>query len=293
MILIPIIDVAVRVTEEIRLEQALKNAGIENPASVTHLVVDGAMTRDDFEYIRENMGKTLQTLDASKATMSRIPNFAFEGCTGLVSVIIPDTVEEIGLSAFRGCIGLRSFFIPAAVADPYRWLFCGLIDTFSGCSTLTTIDVAPENAVYASVDGVMFNKAKTELIKYPQGKQGAYIIPDDVRCIAKNAFNGCAGLTEVVIPNAVNYIGENAFEGCAGLTAVELPGSVYKIGNRAFSGCSGLTSLDISRVKCMIGDCVFAGCSKLTSVDIPRRAFGYSAFSGCDALTTINILKDV
>ena len=272
-----------------RLEQTLREAGIENPASVTHLVVDGAMTRDDFEYIRENMGKTLQTLDASKATMSRIPNFAFEGCTGLVSVTIPDTVEEIGLSAFRGCTALKSFFIPAAVADPYRWLFCGLIDTFS----LTAIDVAPENAVYASVDGVVFNKAKTELIKYPQGKQGAYVIPDGVTCIGMNAFNGCSGLTAVVIPNSVKYIGESAFEGCAGLTAVELPGSVCKIGNCAFYGCSGLTSLDISRVECMIGDCVFAGCSKLTSVVITRRAFGYSAFARCNALTAINILKDV
>jgi len=282
-------SVTVRVTEELRLEQALKNAGIENPATVTDLVVEGAMTRDDFEYIRENMGKTLQTLDMSKAAMSRIANFAFDGCTGLVSVIIPDTVEEIGLSAFIGCTGLRSFFIPAAVAHPYRMLICGL-DTFSGCNALTAIDVAYENAVYASVDGVMFNKAKTTLIKYPQGKQGVYIIPDGVRGIAKNAFNRCAGLTEVVIPNSVKYIGESAFEGCAGLTAVELPGSVCKIGNRAFYGCSGLTSLDISRVECMIGDCVFAGCSKLTSVVITRRAFGYSAFSGCDALTTINIL---
>ena len=284
-------DVTVRVTEEIRLEQAFKEAGIENPALVTDLVVDGAMTIDDFVYIRKKMRNTLQTLDLSNATIRRIPNFALEGCPALVSVIIPDTVEEIGLSAFRGCTALKSFFIPAAVSDPYKLICCGNLETFSCCLSLTAIDVAPENAEYASVDGVLFSKCKRTLIRYPQGRQGAYIIPDHVQFIAKNAFNACAGLTEVVIPNSVRYIGENAFERCIALTAVEIPNSVEVIDKSAFSGCSGLMTLEISHVD-WIGEYVFAGCNKITSVDIPRRAFGYSAFAGCDALTTINILEN-
>ena len=92
------IQISVTLTPELRQEQALKKAGVETPSTVTRLTVTGMLTEADFGYIRENMAKTLKELDMGEATVKRkiFPDSALRGCTGLTSVIIPDSVTKIG-----------------------------------------------------------------------------------------------------------------------------------------------------------------------------------------------------
>ena len=79
-------------------------------------------------------------------------------------------------------------------------------DAFFGCSSLTTIVVAEGNTIYSSLNGVLFNKVKTELICYPADKADkSYSIPNSVTSIGGDAFRDCASLIEVTIPN--NEIG--------------------------------------------------------------------------------------
>jgi uncharacterized repeat protein (TIGR02543 family) len=88
------------------------------------------------------------------------------------------------------------------------------------CDSLTDIDVDNDNTSYSSINGVLFNKAKTTLLQYPRGKQGAYTIPNSVTSIGERAFYGCRSLTSITIPNSVISIGLRAFEGCTGLTSI-------------------------------------------------------------------------
>ena len=75
---------------------------------------------------------------------------------------------------------------------------------------LTAINVDAENPAFSSENGVLFNKDKTELIRFPRGKQGAYSIPKSVTSIGIGAFQN-SSLTSVIIPENVTSIGNNAF----------------------------------------------------------------------------------
>lgn len=152
-------------------------------------------------------------------SVTSIGNGTFNGCSSLTSITIPDSVTSIGYYAFWDCSGLTSITIPNSVTS------IGYV-AFSGCTGLTSINVASGNNYYSGNNGVLFNKKKTELIRYPAGKsQTSYTIPDSVTSIRSNAFAGCTGLTSIAIPNSVTSIGDWAFDGCTGLKDVYYTGS--------------------------------------------------------------------
>jgi len=227
-------NVSVTLSPELPLEQALKDAGIENPASVTNLIIAGMLTEDDFEYIRENMAETLQQLDTSDASVENhiIPDFTFDDCSALTSVVLPDSVIEI-----KGVV-------------------------FSGCFSLTEITALPCNPVYASHNGVLFNKDKTELLLCPRGKRD-YVVPDSVVKIGCGAFEGCSYLGSVTIPNSVTVIGEGAFYGCMDLSSIVIPDSVTEIGDYAFGSCYNLSAVTLPKSVVKMGNNVFSGCISL------------------------------
>jgi len=110
-------NISVILTPELRMKKALKNAGIENPVFVTKLTVAGTLIEEDFEYIRYYMAETLQILDISKASveMNKLPDFAFDCCSGLTSILLPDSLTEIGSYAFADCYELMSIEVPNSV----------------------------------------------------------------------------------------------------------------------------------------------------------------------------------
>ncbi|MGN0443109.1 MAG: leucine-rich repeat domain-containing protein, partial [Acutalibacteraceae bacterium] len=197
--------------------------------------------------------------------VTSIDDYAFEDCTGLTSVTIGNGVTSIGDDAFRGCAGL------------------------------TSITVDENNSNYSSLNGVLFNKDQTELLKYPAGKAGAYTIPDSVTSIGYAAFYYCTGLTSVTIPDSVTRIGEDVFFRCTGLKSISIPNSITDIGDYAFLGCAGLTSIDIPDSITNIGDFAFLDCSGLTKITIPNSVtrIGDYTFLGCTSLTTLTIPDSV
>ena len=220
-------------------------------------------------------------------SVTSIGDHAFHNCDGLTSITIPNSVTSIGDWAFRLCDGLTSVTIPNSVSSigDYAFSYCDALtsvtigngvtsigdDAFEECDALTSINVDSDNPSYASLNGVLFNKEKTELIIYPKGKEGSYTIPNSVTSIEDWAFSSCDGLTSVTIGNGVTSIGNNAFSYCDGLTSVTIGNSVTSIGYDAFFNCSALTSVTIG--------------NGVTSI-------GYDAFEGCDALTSINVDSD-
>ena len=241
------------------------------------------------ELIRYPQGKS-QTSYTIPDSVTSIGDWAFDGCTRLTSITIPNSVTSIGDSAFEYCTRLTSITIPDSVTSIGDW-------AFDGCTGLTSINVASDNNnYYSGNNGVLFNKKKTELIRYPQGKsQTSYTIPDSVTSIEDWAFDGCTRLTSITIGNSVTSIGRKAFQGCTGLTSITIPNSVTSIEESAFSDCNSLTSITIPNSVTSIGNFAFEYCTGITSITIGNgvTSIGNSTFVGCTGLTSITIPNSV
>ena len=225
--------------------------------------------------------------------VTSIGNYAFSECHNLTSVVLPDSIDSIGSHVFSDCISLKSIL------------------------------VSEENAHYASVDGVLFNKELTKLIAYPSYNRFSFdwdttyqipasvtsigdyafeysllnimVIPDSVIDIGEGAFMGNHWLTSITIPKSITRISDSTFRYCGSLTSIVIPESVTSIGRSAFESCGSLTSITIPKSVTSIGDSAFWGCDDLTSVTIPGSVTSISdyAFWGCSSLTNVTIGEGV
>ncbi len=201
------------------------------------------------------------------------------------SYTIPNTVTTIVNNAFHRCLYLTSVTIPSSVTN------IGM-PQFQSCSKLSNINVVSGNTVYASENGVLFNKNKTTLVCYPIGKTAtSYTIPNSVTTIGDYALYGCGNLTSVVINNGVTSFGRYAFSFCYNLPSVTIPNSVTSMADNAFSSCNKLTSVVIEEGATIIGKYAFLACRELSSITIPNSVtrIENNAFFGCSGLTSVNI----
>ena len=154
-------------------------------------------------------------------SITKIGNYAFEGCSGLTSVTIPNTVTSIGDNAFEDCSGLTSIIIPNSVTE------IGKV-AFEDCIALTRVTLG--NSVTIINSSAFSGCAGITSIK----------IPKTVTTIGGNAFNGCIGLKSIVIPDLVTEIGGMSFYNCTGLMNVSIGKSVTSIGKDAFKNTTSI-----------------------------------------------------
>ena len=165
-------------------------------------------------FIEKYNNKPIKGIDAS----------AFEDCTYITSITIPDSVTSIGEYAFYNCRGLTSIEIPDSVTRIE-------MSAFDGCVSLTSIEIP--NSVTSIGDYAFYDCSSLTSI----------IIPDSVTSIGDYAFYNCSGLTSIIIPEGVTSIGQYTFYNCSSLTSIIIPDSVTSIGDYAFYDCSSLTSV--------------------------------------------------
>ena len=201
---------------------------------------------------------------------------------GLTSVIIPNSVTSIGPLAFVQN-QLTSITIPNSVTSIGN-------GAFDGNPNLTVINVSSSNINYSSIEGVLYNKNRTTLIRWPAGKQGAVVIPNSVTSIRAGAFFQNR-LTSITIPSSVTSIGDIAFYQNQ-LTSVIIGSGVTSIGANAFT-YNQLTSITIPNSVTTIGDFAFSS-NQLTSVTIGSgvTSIGVRAFLN-NQLTSITIPNSV
>ena len=195
-------------------------------------------------------------------------------------------VTFISSGAFKGCTLLTSVTIPDSITEIYPFVL-------DECDSLCTINVAANNMNYSSENGVLFDKEKTLLIRYPQKKNDkTYTIPDSVTEINSSAFSGCTLIENVIIPDSTTSVGRSAFEECTSLISVIIGNGVTYLGDYAFDGCSSLESVTIGSGIEEVGYDPFAGCNSIKTAKIDSNA-AFSLFCGFDSLENVVIGENV
>ena len=168
----------------------------------------------------------------------------------VMAVDIRSGITAVGSNAFFGCDQLQVISLPDTVTQLDK-------NAFGNCAALSSILVDAKNPAYKSVDGALYSKDGTVLIKCPADAE-TFVVPDGVTTIGDYAFFGAKSLKNVYFPEgSLTTIGAMAFEFCTGLTAVILPAGVTEIGMYAFAHCSKLRSIDLPVSLTHMGDMVF------------------------------------
>lgn len=193
-------------------------------------------------------------------SITSFDSYAFNSCSGMTSIIIPDTITSIGDYAFQNCTGLTSVTIGNGVTSIGRNAFykCTNLSSvnigsnvnninsyaFTESSNISSFNVDVNNSTYSSENGILFDKSKTTLVRYPTARSGAYTIPDNVTALGDNAFDSCLGLTSITIPSSITSTSSGAFNNCTNLISVDIPVSVTSLGGWTFCKCGKLKDIN-------------------------------------------------
>ncbi|MBP1645296.1 MAG: leucine-rich repeat protein [Bacteroidetes bacterium] len=262
------------------------------------------------------------SINVLEGTVS-VSDRAFESCSGLSSIYIPNSITTIGNAAFYNCFGLTSITIPNSVISIGEQAFYNtpyynnkpdglvyinnVLYKYKGTMpTNTSINI--QNGTLSIANGAFGNCSGLTSITIPNsvtsiGEQAFYnctglnsiTIPNSVTSIGEQAFYNCTGLNSITIPNSVTSIKKNTFEYCSGLSSITIPNSVTSIGFCAFQGCSGLTALIIPNSVSLINEYAFSNCTGLSSITVPNfiSTIDKNTFRNCTSLTSVTIPNSV
>lgn len=214
----------------------------------------------------------------------RIGSLAFSNCRQLVTLVLPDSTESIGYSAFSGS-GLTHLRIPAGVLRVDH-------ETFNNMPSLRAIEVDEDNPNYRSMDGVLYNKDCTRVVRVPQTCVSV-TLPSTVRELGTESFS-CCSITNAVLPPSLRYVSDRAFASCERLRSVSFAEGLTELPWSVFRSCSELRSVRLPDSLEQIGNYAFEGCSSLSEITLPPRCrhLDFNAFADCTGLTSVRMPDD-
>ena len=179
--------------------------------------------------------------------ITEIPQEAFDNCTNLWKIVLPQTITHIRSSSFSRCTSLQNIVIPNSVTS----IGAG---AFDGCQNIKSVTLSNRLKI---IEHSSFNGCYL---------LSSIIIPNGISSIETNAFCNCYALEHVIIPDSVVQIGSSAFAACYKLNDLIMGNGVTKIGAQAFLDCRNLISVTIPDSIKEIGEMAFADCINLKSV---------------------------
>ena len=205
----------------------------------------------------------------SNKVITGIDPMAFSGCSQIKSVTISKNIQSISLNN-RSCN----------------------MNPFYDCIYMKNIYVDEGNRYFACVDGVLYNKSKTELLFYPSYESNSsYTILDSVTKIEVGAFQRNGIVTEVILPKNIKTISKEAFLECTSLQKIEIPSGITEISESLFSGCKSLNDITLPNTIKEIKSNAFYKCSGLRKITLPEsvETLNFLAFGDCTMLNTCTI----
>ena len=210
------------------------------------------------------------------SALTTINTQAFNDCSSLLAITVPDSVTSMGSAVFANCTSLADVTLPNT-----RQII--MSRTFESCSSLEKI-VLPETVTRIQENAFENCTALKEIVWSKA-----------LTTIDANAFLNCDALVEVSIPATVTSMGNHVFRDCDALTTVVIPDSVTSMGTNVFYDCDALTSVKLGSGITTIPVSTFEHCDVLESIVIPRRVttIGNTAFKDCVKFTSITIPRSV
>lgn len=176
---------------------------------------------------------------ALPSTLLSIGNWAFNDCDILESIVFPNNLESIGTGTVGLCWNLKTVNIPNSLTNIGP-------NNFYACPFLESINVSTSNPAYTSTDGILYNKARSSILKFPSKKQVAsYSLPSSLNNIADHAFMDNFYLTNLSVPQGVTNIGWWSITRCKMLQSVQIPSSVTNISYNNFQQCYKLLAINV------------------------------------------------
>ena len=283
-----------------------------NVVSMSDLTCE--VTRGDNEYTGDVNIPEQVTYNKRTFSVISIRDKAFNGCSNLTSVTIPNSVTSIGDNAFEICRNLMSVTIPNSVTSigDYAFSWCsGLTGVtipnsvttienhaFNGCTSLETLIIEDGSSVLDLGYNSYSSSGTGEGLFYDCPLKSVYLgrnINETSQRYGYSPFYNNTTLTSVTIGDSVTWIRRYAFKGCSNLTSVTIGNSVTSIGYYAFDYCTSLTSVTTFDSMPPRGEGEFSYCSNLTSVTIGNSVttIGNSAFGECKGLTSVTSLAQM
>lgn len=315
--------------------ESVSNYAFEGCNNLTEIHYKGKVYRNPkdftiaFKVGQYSNGENFENIKISDS-VSEIKKYAFEMCTPLKSVVIPNSVKKIDTGVFWYCPNLSSVEIPDSVSEIGTRVFegCSALknvklpsnieeikdSTFFDCRSLT--DVFMPDCVKKIGSSAFKSCINLKNIKFSNSLEiidiSAFedcasltevIIPDSVKVIRQGAFAGCVNLKKVKIPDCLEKFDVNVFDECPSLNHIEYKNKVYKsiedfltaFSVGPYAGYENFEDIEISSSVDTIKNFAFGNCKSLKSVKIPNTVKNISgdAFLNCESLTSVSIPDSV
>ncbi len=245
---------------------------------------------------------------------------AFEGCTALREITIPQSCTYLHNNVFANCTALETVRLHSGVVSfgDYVFLNCTSLisinipenihhlseNAFEGCVSLDS-SLVPHTSVF-TLDDVKLSYNKVITMEVPEGtteisdnysgyiKLEKVILPDGLKIIGREAFNGCSLLASINLPESLTYIAPSVFGSCP-ITEITVPGGVKVIETTTFLGCRQLKQVTLCEGIEVVFDGAFRDCTALSNISLPNSLtyIGEEAFRECTSLKEITIPANV